>query len=202
MPLPSPLAFPLGGDGPTPAVLPHIDAAVDRLAQQYRELPNITGLLTATCEQMQDADDTARTLSTMLDPDASVGAQLDKLGGVIGEARQGFDDGSYAQHIKARIFLNRSSGTIPELLTMFNFILGDGYPLVLTEYFPASFLLNVDGALDPTTAAYLLSFLRAGKPAGVRAFLEWSSVSPTETFTFLDGGGAGFDDGIFASVSD
>ena len=55
----------------------------------------------------------------------AVGAQLDVLGRIVGEARLGDPDANYRLRIKAGILLNVSSGTPEELLAIFRLLTSD-----------------------------------------------------------------------------
>jgi hypothetical protein len=199
-----PLSSPLGGDD-SPI---HIDVpvgtvavAVDRLAFQFKDKANIVALLSALVGPTQTLDDVAGQLADLVSINDSAGVQLDHIGENIGEGRQGFDDATYRLHLKARILLNHSSGTVPEILALFEALLGSGALLTMHEDFPAALRLTVSNiALDETFVNYLVNFLREAKAGGVRAILEWTNNPLAATFTFAGGGGAGFDSGIFASA--
>jgi hypothetical protein len=108
----------------------------------------------------------------------ATGAQLDGLGQILGERRNGREDDVYRQAVAARFFLNKSSGTIEEILQLFRLIT-DATPY-LDEYFPAAFVLRLEDSTieDPTSLALML---RAVKVAAVRAVLHYLSVPRTES---------------------
>jgi hypothetical protein len=200
--LSAPLAFPLGAAlNPAPPAVGHVEKALDLLIEQYKGLPNIEAFMTALANETQAALDAANQLFSLTSIDDSQGVNLDNIGARVGEPRQGFDDVVYRLHLKARILLNRSSGTTEDILGLFATLLGPDATLTLQEFFPAALWLTIGGlALDPTLAPYLVNFLRSAKVGGVRPILQWSENLPEQTFAFAGGPGIGFDSGVWASA--
>lgn len=200
-----PLASPLGGlydpiAAPPPST--HYEIVLSKIIEQYKQSPNLLALLAAICESTQAADDAAGQLVTLSSIDDSFGEQLDVIGRIIGEPRGGFDDGTYRLHLKARIFLNRTSGTIEDVIGLFNILLGSsGVEVELFEYFPAAIWVTLENvAIDPTLAPYFAELLQEVKAAGVRSILQWSNFGAAQTFAFAGATGSGFDSGWFASA--
>lgn len=178
----------------------HVASAQARLLAQFQDKPNWTAILTALIAPVQDLESSAQQLLLLTSIDDSFGLQLDNIGAIIGEPRQGFDDTAYRLHLKARVFLNRSSGTPEDILGMFSVLTGAA--LELTEFFPAALELVVpEAALDVTLAPYFAKFLQQAKAAGVGAIFRWSPAVGTETFGFAGSDGQGFNDGEFSSAS-
>lgn len=201
----SSLPAPLGGDSgatPTPEATPvgHVAAALDRLVLQFKDKPNVVAMVSALAATVQDLETAATDLATLTSIDQSMGTQLDVLGAVLNEPRQGFDDGAYRLHLKARAWLNRSSGLGEDIYSLFVSLL-PGVQVRAVEYWPASFELRVDGIqLDTVVAEYLVAILREAKAAGVKAILRWLNAPPAGSFCFAAGPGLGFDSGIWASA--
>jgi hypothetical protein len=204
--LSAPLALPLGGDdGVAATSAGNAKAGLNRLLNQFQALPGWTAILTAVLEQFDDLEDSSTQLGLLSAIDQNVGLQLDNIGALIGEARQGFDDVVYRLHLKARVFLNKGSGTAPEILRMFDTLLGGTVDLRLEDEYPATFSLHTEdsAALDGTLAPYLATFLAQARAAGVRSIFHWTIVPPDETFAFSeDSEGLGFDDGTLSLASD
>jgi hypothetical protein len=106
--------------------------------------------------------------------DDAVGAQLETLGSLVGQPRAGLNDDDFRRFIRARILTTRSSGTIDEILTILDLVLGDPAAiLTFVDEWPAAFSVQITGTVvDPDMADILVSFLRAAASAGVRALLE------------------------------
>lgn len=179
--------------------------AVDRLATQLRGQPNIEQLVRVLAKQAQAIEDACWPILNE-SVDNAEGVQLDGLGRIVGQEREGRPDDVFRVWIKARVQLNRSSGTPEQILSIFAALLaGRGAQLQNVELFPAAFSLKVLGtALDlgkaePTS---LLAVLRAAKVGGVRALLEYQITPPAQTFSFAGGPGLGFGAGAFATAAE
>lgn len=200
--LPAALPAPLGGSTAValpPLYGPQAQAALDRLALQFKDKPNLVGLIAALAASADRLETVVAQLKTLPSIDQSSGTQLDILGEILGEPRRGFDDGAYQLHLKARAFLNRSSGTGEDLYHLFQLLID--VPLQMQEQWPAAFeVLILSTALDPTLAGYLYAILQQAKPMGVRAILRWLNAPPTQSFCFAGGPGLGFDSGIWSSA--
>jgi hypothetical protein len=203
-----PLAGPLGGDDAltsTVAPVGNAEAGTRRLLNQFQNLPGWEAILSALLEQFDELEDSSTQLGVLSAIDRNVGAQLDNIGALIGEPREGFDDVVYRLHLKARVFLNKGSGTAPEILRMFDTLLGGAVDLRLEDEYPATFSLHTEdsAALDGTLAPYLATFLSQARAAGVRSIFHWTVVPPSETFAFYESSeGLGFDDGTLSMASD
>ena len=125
----------------------HAEEARDRLITQFRNKPIIQALLDTYSAQVQEIEAVLFDLMTERWLATAQGAQLDGLGAIVGEDRQGRSDTDYRVAIQARILINRSEGT-PEQLIEIASLLSQGSSITLTEYFPASFTVEIDDVLD------------------------------------------------------
>jgi hypothetical protein len=184
----------------TNIIPPLVTKALGLLIEQYHDQPNLTALVSVFAAEVQQALDAANQLFNLTSIDNSSGVQLDIIGARLGEDRQGFDDADYRLHLKARILLNRSSGTIEDIVSMFAQVTGAG-PVVLREYTPAIIWVTLGGiAVDPTVVSYLVNFLGTAKVGGVWPILQWSEHPPSQTFAFAGATGIGFDSGWWSSA--
>jgi Protein of unknown function (DUF2612) len=198
-------AFPLGGsfggDVVTAGTVDHVQSALNRLLAQFQKKDNWTSLLTAMVTQVNDLEASAQQIKTLTSIDNSFGSQLDVIGGIVGEPRQGFGDVIYRLHLKAKVFLDHSSGTAEDILQMFS-ALTSGASLELDEFFPAAIVVRILGvALDPMLATYFSKFLAQTRAAGVGSTFHFTPVDPTLAFTFASGPGLGFNAGAFSSAT-
>jgi hypothetical protein len=198
MSLPYELPIVFGGEDTVNAlakVTDHVDAAVSRLIEQYRDKPLFRKLVEITGARAQILEDALWQLFTERSVETAVGEQLDMLGRVVGQPRQSFADDDYRLHIRARVKLNRSSGTVPELLEIFRLVTPGGTTLKFVPRFPAGFRLSL-GVTGFTSAQILLllNFLRAARAGGVWGTLHWITTTEAETFAFAGGTGLGFGD--------
>jgi hypothetical protein len=134
---------------------------------------------------------TQRTLTT------AVGAQLDVLGAIVGQARQGQIDSVYSQYIAARILVNRATGKRQDLIGIASAILNNPSAVVtvISQAIATVFVRIDDVIVDAGTTGALVELLGDAVPLGVRLELQTSPVDDSLCFEYGTGGdGIGFDD--------
>lgn len=168
----------------------HQTAALARLAQFLRDKPNFAGVLASLTGRAQELETALQQLLGERDLDTAAGAQLGVLGRLVGQQRGGATDDEYRIQIRARIRVNASSGTVPEILEIFGLLWDvdlDGELRVRDEP-PAAFTLIFPASEDMTLsrARVFVGLLRSIRLAGVRGLMEFGIAPPGDTFT-LDG---------------
>ena len=168
----------------------HQIQALARFIEQYKEKPLYAALLDSYIKQVQDLENaTFEVLNGRL-LDIAIGVQLDVLGDLIGEARQGRQDNVYRQAIRTRIRINRSFGTPVDVLVVARLILGTAFPTIrYNEAYPATILISFDRTLSPLERFGIDRFMLQTKAAGVQ--LSFTEVlDPDNAFTFNQDPGA------------
>lgn len=151
----------------------HVQQALDRLLTQYKEKPNIAGILTAFVEQIQDLEDVTFSLDYGRSVYGAVGVQLDLLGTIVNELRNGLEDDQYRLFILGKIGENSSNATAAAVAAVFGAILGS--PLVQEQdLYPAAVGLSAQGSLDPSLINIVYELVQLSLGAGIR--LEFLSV--------------------------
>lgn len=166
-----------------------------RLIDEFKAHVNIDAIVKAFAQQDQDLEDAAFEvlLNTVLP--AAVGVQLDGLGDIVGAERGGLNDTDFAILIQGQILVNKSSGTIPQMIELAT-AMGASSGVVLTENFPAKFNMESTTLLLPN-GAQIGALLVSGRAAGVGfAFIWHNSATP---FKF-DTAGQGFDLGELGGI--
>jgi hypothetical protein len=170
----------------------HEARALGRLIAQYRSAVNLRGLVSVATTEHQVLEDVFWKLFIQ-NIDTAEGAELDVFGRIVGQPREGRGDPKYRLWVKTRVRINRSNGTVPEIVGVFTALVSGTSPVIVTEEYPAALivtLVSLTHEIDPVEASAILQKM---KPGGVRAVL----VSPTSTdllaFAF-DPNGAGFGD--------
>lgn len=110
------------------------------------------------------------------------GAQLDRIGRLVGQPRSGATDDQYRYYLRARIAANRSDGTTDKIIAVFKAMLG---ATELPLYAPggnASYTLTLITPIADDVAEIALYFLRYATMAGVRAILETQAFPDAEMF--------------------
>ena len=108
----------------------------------------IDALIAADAQQSQDIEDAIAQLRVRLDIDEQTGAQLDAIGALVGQPRDGQQDATYRLWLKARILVNRSSGAPPEMYAIAYLLLGSSAGLFLRQI-PVGHVLETDGYYTP-----------------------------------------------------
>lgn len=162
--------------------------AQGKLIDQFKNHTNIDALVKALAQQSQELEAAAFEvlLNTLLD--TAVGVQLDGLGDIIGVERGGLSDADYRVRLRAQILLNKSSGTIPEIVTI-----GEALTITnfeLSEVFPAKIEIEVSDLL--LNGAVIANTLSRAKAGGVGFYMTWFEDS---NYFEFDTVGQGFDQG-------
>lgn len=166
----------------------HTAEALARLTSKWRDKANVQALVASLIDQVQDFEDMIdglRSSQTIEGALAVGGVPLDALGALVGQAREGLSDESYARHIRARIRVNRSQGLIEDAHKIFRALFPDrdARQVVLVPEYPAAFLMEVTGATTSAEAEDAHGLLQEGAKAGVRVGLVYSEFEDAETFT-------------------
>lgn len=154
---------------------------------------NIRKLLRVWLSGVQGLEYALQQLYTERNIDNAIGAQLDVLGVIVGQPRNGLIDDTYRRHIRARISANRSKGTLKDLLTVADLVVFDdnAYYHVRRQrggalHFKVEDVIVGPPAGDAGVHDALIDFLGVTAAHGVRVMLEtWPEV---ETELFVLGG--------------
>ena len=170
----------------------HAAQAKARLLFQYQGKANIEALLDSLGgQQIQDLEDILFDVNTRLDIDNSEGVQLNNIGLIVGQPRNGQDDITYRLFLKAKAGVNVSEGDIERVLSVWKIITG-GTIVQLTESYPAAVELSSDVPVPDALASAAFSLMQDVVSAGVRVLS--SLISPENAFSFEGGiGTLGFD---------
>ena len=153
-------------------ILNHELGAVALLTDQFQQ-SNIQGILRSWAIQFQDLEDVfwqvleSRNL-------AGEGVQLDQLGALVGEPRNGRSDAQYKLAIPLRILINASDGSTEALIEiLIRVMTTQGFPeeeakdyLEYSEQYPGRFRVVATGLQEIVNRAIVAAMVQA-KPAGV-----------------------------------
>ena len=162
----------------------HTADALARLLEQFKGRAKLESLIESYIDQIQKIENVVWDLHEDRHVDSAAGVNLDKLGELVGQDREGRTDPVYRNWIKARIIINRSSGKPAEMYRIGELILDTLDHSELEEQYPAAVVFRAfEVSTDATALAELLNL---ATPAGVRFILEWSDSAETELFRFSD----------------
>lgn len=182
--LPSAFPWNLGGDPDAETTATSADETA-RLAEYLKGKPNVEALLDNLGEPAAVLAGVLNDMVELRYLANATGAQLDLYGSIVGQVRAGLSDAEYYRRIRARVLLNRCSGSVEEIYAIMALVLPAGSAFTLEDAFPAGFNLRyTSGELTAAEADSVLRFLYAARAAGVRGLLYWRTADPTEVFTF------------------
>ena len=118
---------------------------LELLISQWQDNKNVTGLLTSLMETAQPAEDLMFQLLNERDVFSAIGEQLNVIGRLVGEPREGRLDTPYRTAILNRISINNSDGTLPSVVETMTAVSGSNM-CKAWEHYPASIYLSVDNA--------------------------------------------------------
>jgi len=173
MPVPSPI---VGIDVPD-----HVAAATSRLCEQFKTKPNIKNLLATLVAPAQALENALWQLLTQRTIDQAIGVQLDALGTIVGRPRDGVtDDEIYRRYVRAQISVNKSHGSVEDILTIARLVVNDARAaLIVRNEGVAAFTLIVVGvAMSDAVAAVLIKLTIRAAAAGVRPILVYAKAAP------------------------
>lgn len=132
----------------------HVQDALDRLMEQYRNKPRISAILTSLVDQIQDLEDVVFEVrdGTMLFNGTTypaIGAQLDQIGEIVGQKRNGLEDAQYLLFILGKIAANYSDASLPTILKIIKIIYQPESVFIRNVYPNAIAYSLGNPALDP-----------------------------------------------------
>lgn len=164
----------------------HVGKMLARLGEEFRK-PRIQATLSAEAAQYQAIEDAYWQLLAEFGIETAVGWALDVLGRIVDEPRQGATDADYRLRVRARIRVNRSDGTIEDVIDVVRLLIGpvllSSATIKLTEYYPAAFVLRVSGiTITPAQALIYSSFIRQARGAGIGSGFGWQQTADADAF--------------------
>lgn len=131
-----------------PVQVDQTEQGLDRLLEQFKGKPKIEGTLSTYLTQTKDIEKTIFDLMDNRSLETSKGVQLDNIGILVGEFRNGKSDEDYRKAIKFKIGVNNSEGTPEQLMTLL-YDITDSTAVDIFEHYPASYMMSFDGSFIP-----------------------------------------------------
>lgn len=164
---------------------------------------NITKLIRGLVESVQGVEDALQQVHVGFDIDVAEGDQLDVVGALVGQARNGMDDDDYRRIIRAKISVNRSKGTIADVIKVADLVIydEDAYLHVDNTGIASLKLIVEDIVLDWEVAELTIKMLRDTVSGGVRIVLEFWQYAESAMFEFAPYSGSSPGLGFGSSLS-
>ncbi len=164
----------LTGPASAEADVGHVEVGLGRLIERWRadKNPVLAAILTSYLEEAQELEDAIWFVIYGRMLDYAEGAQLDMLGRIVGQPRDGLPDDRYAVQIRARIRINRSIGTPTDVIEVLQLV--DSAVFHLTEIGTARFQINYETPpSDAATGREIPDLIRQTRAAGVGALVAF-----------------------------
>lgn len=154
-----------------------------RLISQYHGSPRLQRLILALVAPLQEAEDSAfQLLTEVWSLDLAEGVQLDLIGELVSESRDGRTDAVYRASLRVRVLVNDSNGTANELLAIAALYSPEGGQVRIEQYQPKAIVITM--TTRPTDPSGLVRRLRRAKEAGASLDLVYPVASLAESFAF------------------
>lgn len=169
-------------------ILTHIADALDKQPEHSKGKVNNTLVLTAFSTQIQELETAWFDLYVKRRLGDAEGVQLDILGRIVGQPRDGRSDADYERFINARVAANNSEGRIEDFNRVARAVLNDAaLEITYTPEYPAGLTMHIVNAeLAEATAVILIEFLRDTALGGVRVQLHTLTDTVANSFTWAD----------------
>lgn len=203
--MPGPLELLLGGEAGPFVVIDHAAGAVNRLPAQFKGKAGIEALLTALTTPMNELELIIWSLIIQRTIEFAIEAQLDVIGKIVWQHRDGLSDDIYRRYIKASIATQQSHGLVTTLIKIAKLVLGDTETYVEIEQMPIATVVVTISERSVTTevANALMAFLTRAVAGGVRLDLQTTIDDPASFPVFTwdhPDEGFGWDDAYFMDV--
>lgn len=181
----------------------HGERAVGVLIEILRDKARFTSLVKDYAKVSQELEDAFWALYSQRSIATAVGVQLDVLGRIVDELRNGLSDTDYRAILRIKGRVLRSKGTAVDLCAVTALMLNGAATFTYDEAYPATVVITILGT-PGFTLSLLAKFLRKAKSAGVRlgivaapavnAFRYGSTVAPATSAVF------GYNDGHYGGL--
>lgn len=122
----------------------YVATGSELLLSQFYGKPRIEGLLQSYLNRLVEIQDDTNYLLQFRGIDSATGYQLDLIGKIVGQNREGRNDDSYRIIIKVKILVNNSNGTPKEVLQILKSVT-NATVVRMFEHFPANIHLFTNG---------------------------------------------------------
>lgn len=152
----------------------HTPLALSRLIERWKaeNNPQLAALLTSYTDEVQELENAIWDVIVGRLTDYAEGVQLEALGHIVGQKRDGLGDAAYRAHIKARIRINQSFGQPQDVIAVIRLV--DTVSFHLAEFPVAAFHVWFDE--PPTNASIgheLPKLIKQTRAAGVSGLVSF-----------------------------
>lgn len=127
-------------------IIDHTDRTKARIISRWKKDPVVLLQAENVGEQSQELEDLLHEFYSFLSIDSMIGAQLDTIGVILGQKRNGLTDIEYRVYLKAKIGQNVGSGTLSDIRIVWNLLLPN-HEVQIVEQYPCSISIQTDAEL-------------------------------------------------------
>jgi len=162
----------------SPVIANHCQLALDRLAEQYKNQPNLANVICTFVQQLQELEFAFQDLILGFDLDTASGVQLDGIGEIVGISRNSPDDSVYRNDIINQIGINNSNGTAEDVINFVK-LKTNATSIDYSEIHPAKLRLDIETDFSNITSNLLQTTERVAMAGvGVELYHHNTGVIP------------------------
>jgi hypothetical protein len=158
-----------------------LEEARSRYTEQLKGKDNWDALISVFTAQAQALEDAAFEVLTCVVIADSEGEQLDGIGRILKEPRNGREDADYRTRLTARVGVIVSQGTAEDVLALLVVLTED--IAAVRELFPASFVADVGQTQNPESIA---PFVAKARGVAIGGSLHYSRTLAADALTWAD----------------
>lgn len=171
-------------DQPTPRT-DIVKTAIGHKYTQFNGAPIMEAIIASYAVQAQELENVFVNLWVLRVLDNAENAQLDTLGKIVGEPRQGRDDDDYRLAIRARVLSNRSNASVEDILAVLKATDDKTYQIKDLGF--ASMLIEMKEAIGSTNPQEINDIIQRIKAGGVSASFVYNSSGQENALTLASG---------------
>jgi len=158
-----------------------IERILNLLPEQYKDAINFKKLLEVLLEPAIELKAVFADIKNLLNIEEQSGSQLDLIGEIVVQKREGLNDADYRKLLRFKIKKNTSKATITDIIEILKF-LSNGTRVVYSDNPPAAYTIYTNGQTIPANLRLELDKISA---AGV-SVIVYASVDGSKPIIFYD----------------
>lgn len=173
----------------------HIARGLSLVVSQFQRSPRLLKVIEGLLDEVQRVEDAMLDVDSALDIESATGAQLDQMGLLLGERRDGLDDITYRRYLTARSMIRIGQGSTEDVIGIAATLSGGA--VEYSPAYPAGYRIHLTAPVPDALKARFKARLTEATPAGVG--LEVTQATSDDPFTF-DNDALGFDQGHMVEI--
>ena len=156
----------------------HAATAAEVLLWQYWPADRVNAVLEVFMDDLQSIEDLQFQVLSETGIFTAIGTQLDTIGDIVLQDRQGLLDPAYRVFLLGRIYVNRADGQLPQYSEIL-VITGHEETIHIDEHWPAALRVSATSVVYPAVVENLIRDMKGG---GIALLFVYSEHPDAETF--------------------